>query len=166
MADNVNEPVLAALTLDRALPVGDSPGADFRGRVHVKVSNGASEPIPVTLVVAPTPGAAPFFEGVPATVTTPGAEQVLFSVSVPLSILRQLRRLAVICRMDCVWRLELSSVVVASGRTSPGYPESVFTWNPERPAVAGSSVELFFTQSSYQPVSVVEAYLQAADLPA
>lgn len=38
----------SSLTLDRSSPVGNSAGADDRGRLHTKVANKSTEPIPIT----------------------------------------------------------------------------------------------------------------------
>ena len=47
MADSETTETLSALVLDRSTRVGNSKGLDGRGRVHVKVSNETTEPIPV-----------------------------------------------------------------------------------------------------------------------
>ena len=42
-----NDPVTSALHMDRSKPIGNSEGDDDRGRLHVKVNNKDSEPIPI-----------------------------------------------------------------------------------------------------------------------
>ena len=42
-----NDPSNAAPTVDRSSPIGNSPGTDDRGRMHVKAANTNQEPIPV-----------------------------------------------------------------------------------------------------------------------
>lgn len=44
MADQ--DPVMAAIRVDRSPPIGNSPGADGRWRAHVKIANESGEPIP------------------------------------------------------------------------------------------------------------------------
>lgn len=44
----IDIPANASQTVDRAYPVGNSPGDDGRGRLHTKISNGYYERIPVS----------------------------------------------------------------------------------------------------------------------
>lgn len=37
------------MTIDRSSPVGNSPGADDRGRLHVKLANTVLEPVPISI---------------------------------------------------------------------------------------------------------------------
>lgn len=40
----------SSLTIDRSSPVGNSAGNDDRGRMHVKIANKETEPLPITFV--------------------------------------------------------------------------------------------------------------------
>lgn len=163
MADVVNEPTISALTLDRSLPVGDSPCDDGRGRLHVRVCNKATEPIPVTVAGSVNNGT-PFYKD-SSDVGTPGVTQTLFSLIVPANTDRQLKSLIVTSRTNSCWSLKADGSVIASGRTAPGHPESLFRWDLGRSIVSGSMIDLEFTEAANQPASDVEAYLQALDVP-
>lgn len=44
-----NTPIInGTMVVDRGSPMGNSPGSDNRGRLHVFVANTSSEPLPVT----------------------------------------------------------------------------------------------------------------------
>lgn len=47
-------PVISPLLMDRDLPLGNTAGDDLRGRVHVKVSNKATELLLVTVEIPNT----------------------------------------------------------------------------------------------------------------
>lgn len=50
MADE--DPTLAALVMDRGVPLGNSVGIDGRRALHVKIRNKLTEPLPVAVVPA------------------------------------------------------------------------------------------------------------------
>ena len=95
-------------------------------------------------------------------VSTPGSEQTVFSFNVPGATTRTLSRVLVTSRQRVKFRVEVNSVQVASGRTAPGKPDTIFEWNPGLSVATGVLVEVFVLQST-GPASDFESYLMATD---
>lgn len=96
--------------------------------------------------------------------TTPGAEQILFTSTVPSGKIWSILQLNVICRSDTSFQLYMDTDMIASGRTGAGQSNVVFSWRPTREAIAGKVIELKCKQLAGKPSVDVEAYLQAREL--
>lgn len=77
-----NDPVTASLTMDRSTPIGNSPATDQRGRLHTKVSNSASEAIPVYITSAVSGSVVNIFNQTTGVIS--GSETVIVSYTVPI----------------------------------------------------------------------------------
>jgi len=80
-------------------------------------------------------------------VTTPGVEQTLWNVTVPVGKIANLSKLVVTCRSHGSYKLILDdTTVIAGGRTSPADPNAAFPpWKPFRKIAAGVNIKLLFT---------------------
>jgi hypothetical protein len=162
MADLENTVVTAGFTVDRSPSTGNSPGIDARYALHVKVKNKITEPIYVQ--TTPAPALDPHYVDIQDT-TTPGSEQTLFSVTVPVGKIRAVKQLDVICRMDVKWYIDDGTTIFASGRTSAGHNHDTFTWDTTpRAFAAGTTLTLKATARPGMPGADIEAYFQAADM--
>lgn len=150
-----NEPVTAALIMDRSSPIGNSPDQYARRSLHVLVTNGDGQPIPIQITTAVEEGEFFDFEGE----TTPGAEQILISETVPVGELWRLAQTHVSTVNDGVMRVRVDGDLVASARTAPGNPNAPFSWSIKRPILAGGAIELAFEAYGDQPLADLEAYL-------
>lgn len=145
---------------DDAQYIGNSPGADGRGRLHVKVANQTSEAIPVFVVDSPGGGGEFYskFEGT----STPNVQQTLISVTVPPDTTRALTKAIMVSRFEGFYKIYADSVLIGSGLTGPGQTPS-FEWSPQRPIAEGVLIELKFTQRDQSPINDIEAYLMGVD---
>jgi hypothetical protein len=143
------------LLVDRGQSIGNSPGSDGRGRLHVNVSN--TSPIPVSLG-----GVSHFLES--SGTITPGVKQLLLTDTIPPNTSRSIRRVVVVCRFEGIWELMFGTSLVASGMTGASAPNSAFDWPNGRPFTGPGSLELFFTsRAGASPMARVDAYLIASD---
>lgn len=154
---NFRSPILMD---DDAQYLGNSPGADGRGRLHVKVANQTSEAIPVVIVDTPAGGGEVYFnfDGL----STPGVEQTLISTTVPADTTRRLDLAVMVSRFEGTFRIYADSELIGSGRTGPGQKAS-FAWDPKRPFLEAAVIELKFTQRQNSPPQNIEAYLMGID---
>ena len=151
------------LLMDNDSPyVGNSPGADSRGRIHTKVSNTALEPIPVSFIPV---AVNEFYAEASEVPVTPGVTQTLISLVVPANTQRFLERLSVTCRQESTFWLEANGVRVGSALTGPGQP-SQFSWAPARPFPSGTTLDVKFQIRTGAPASVtVDCFLMGSDQP-
>lgn len=149
-------PVTAGLIMDRSKPIGNSEGSDDRGRLHVKVSNKDTEPIPVTISDS-EPGE-PFFLDT-YTPATPGTAQTLISHTVLAGTKLYLSLLALSCRTEGECLIKKDGSIIGTCRTGPGQPDASFNWIPRRECLAGSLVEVVFTPRPSSPIVSIGAHL-------
>lgn len=116
---------------------------------------------PVGVYIVEGEHGTPFFGDIQDT-TISGASKTLFSIAVPVSTKRMLKRLYVSCRQSVKFNLEVDGAVVATLRTGPAQKNDVFIWDPDRGADAGKTIELKAIQS-HGPSTDCEAYLLALD---
>lgn len=128
--------------------------------LDVKVKNGPSDPVAVTVVNAT---AGTFHEDIEETVTTPGVPQILVSETVPVATTRSLEKVIVILRQECRWTLTANGSTIASGRTGANHPESCFEWRTPRALAAGTTYELTVLSRSNSAASDVEGYIFSSD---
>jgi len=140
--------------------LGNSPGADLRGRLHVKVANKASEPIAVTFVESVNDE---FFADATDIGTTPGVDQTLISFVVPIATQRQLSAVRATCRQEGIFWVLAGGLKIGSGLTGPGQPSS-FSWTPARAIAAGVTIEVKFQERATGPVTTVDCFLMGADI--
>lgn len=121
---------------------------------------GLSVPRPQTQTTQGVP-----FHGKAVTTSTPGTQQILIQLTVPVGVLRSLTLALVVARFEGRWLVDVDGDVVGSGRTGPGQ-ESIFQWFPSRPVAAASIIRLLFTQRPNTPAAPIEGYMMASDTTA
>jgi hypothetical protein len=139
--------------------LGNSPGVDGRGRLHTKISNRQTEPVPVVII----PGAInQVIHIANADNTTPGSYQTLITSIVPSNTIRYLYKAQINVRQEGVFQVLANGDLIGSGRTGPGL-SPVFEWMPQKPLTAGTVVELKFMQRPNSPSVTCEGYLMGID---
>jgi hypothetical protein len=98
------------------------------------------------------------------TVTTPGVTQTIISEVVPTGKTVNILKVDLSCRLEGRFDVKIDSLIIGSGRTSPGSPNAVFDWRPFREAQTGETIKIEFTAMSTRPATDVEAYLQGREL--
>jgi hypothetical protein len=154
---------VSSLSMDTALPLGNSEDTFIRRALHVKIGNKTTEPIPV-FVADEEPGVPFFDEGFD--VTDPGNDVTLITTTVPALTTRNLFRIIVTCRIEGVMTILDGATQIGSGRTGAAKPDSVIEWNPRRPVSTGNTITVKFKARTGSAVSDVEAYLMASDITA
>ena len=149
-------PVMSALHMDRSKPLGNSEGLDDRGRLHVKIGNMDTEPIPVNVV--DTEVGDPWFQDFSG-LASGDAPQTLITYTVPASTKINLTSLNLSCRIESMAEVFINSVLVGSLRTGAAQPSDSFSWNPRRPAVVGDLIEVILTKRMGTPDITVGAHL-------
>lgn len=97
--------------------------------------------------------------------STPGIEQTLITSVVPGAKTREIWQIFVSTQHPGIWRLFSGATVIASGRNAPGQPDSSFPITPPARVSAGTTIELKFLGRSGFPVTEVDAYVSASDVP-
>ena len=157
MADE--SPSVSALSTDRGLPVGNSPGTGGRRRLHVFIDQNG-DPIPV-FFDAP---AGSFHTRDQAT-STPGTPvTVLTFAAVPASTVRRILSIRVSCRFEATWQALAGAVVLADGRTGPGQPTDEYHPLPGITLASGAVITVSVTQTA-GPASSVQAMVGGYDEP-
>lgn len=162
MAQDFTTNVISPLHVDRTPACGNSEGDDGRGRLHVKVNNKDSEPIPVTITDS-EPGE-PFYEdfsGVPSGV----GPHDLIDFTVAASTKRFLAHLEVSCRIESVVQVTKNGTVIGTSRTGAAVPTAKFDWNPRRECVAGDNIKVTLTKRAGGPDNNVAAHLMGLEKP-
>lgn len=159
MAD-FSKPVNAALIMDRSPPLGNSEGDDGRGRLHVKVSNKATEPIPVAVVDAEL-GQHKFldYDNTPAGV----GPHTLISYIVAAANRLNIQRLNISCRQEADVKVKLNGQTIATLRTGAANPSPSFIWTPARECTTGSLVEVILTKRAGAPDTTIGAHLMGVE---
>lgn len=93
--------------------------------------------------------------------TTTGAVQTVLTDTVPGSTTRSLVQVVVSTFSPGKVSVEIAGTEVASGRTAPGKPDVVLTFNPNRPASASDTIDVKF--NGRISGTDIEAYLFALD---
>lgn len=104
----------------------------------------------------------PYFDDAIQTIT-PGVQQTLLDVIVPDATKRYLSQLIIATRVTGVFWIMAAGAVIGSGRTGPG-EDSMMSFYPPRPIMAGTEYMVLFTSRLNAPVQSVECYLQASDV--
>jgi hypothetical protein len=153
----------APLLIDQDFPyVGNSPGDDGRGRVHVKVSNKSTEAIPVN-VVDSEPGE-PLFQDFDAAVSGTGPH-TLIDYTVPADTKLFLSHLEISCRLESNIRVEKNGDLIGSGATAGAHPHDVINWIPRRECVEGDNIKVLLTKRSGSPDVDIGAHLMGLTTP-
>lgn len=132
-----NQPVLAGLVMDRSKPIGNSEGADDRGRIHTKISNKDTEPIPINII--DTEVGDPWFQDFNGLLSGDTAQTVI-TYTVPANIKINLVTLDISCRVEALATVSINGTIVSNLRTGAAQPSDSFTWNPRRPAISGDVI--------------------------
>jgi len=139
--------------------IGNSPGADDRGRVHVLVANKDTEAIPVFFSES---GTGKFFDY--SAVQIGIGPTILISHIVTAPIKLKLTTLGVSCRMESICQVTLNSVEIATLRTGAAQPSTQFTWAPGRDCLPGDLIEVTLTRRTGSPDVLVGAHLMGLEL--
>lgn len=104
------------------------------------------------------------YEGEPDTLSnavssTPGSPQTLISNMVDAGTRLDAFAAIVVCAFPSLYQVKVDGVLIGSGKTAPGKPESRFVWLPLQKVAAGATIDIEFLQS-FGPTVDVEAYLQ------
>lgn len=151
-----NTPTHSSLVMDRSSEIGNSPGDDDRGRLHVKVSNKQTEPIPVTITDS-EPGD-PFFLDA-SMLSTPGIDQTLLSYTVPVGQKLYLSTLSSSLRIEGFLKVLLEGSLIGSARSGAAKPDVSFTWSPRREVLPGETVQVVYRQRASSPIVEIAAHL-------
>ena len=151
-----NDKVGAALIMDRSKAIGNSEGLDDRGRLHVKVSNKDSEPIPV--ILTDTEPGEPYFADFEDMVTT-NAPETLLDITVSALNKLFLSQVEISCRIESKITIEKNGVVIGSLRTGASTPSVRFTWLPRRQCNGGDNIKVILQKRAGSPDIGVGAHL-------
>lgn len=148
--------VISPLVMDRDLSLGNSSGIDGRGRIHTKISNKSTEPVPVTIVDS-EPGDPVFYSG--SNTTSPGVDITLIDETISQN--QTINRLEASCRVESLITLSVNGDVKATKRTSAASPNTSFEWEPRLPILNGSHIIVTVKARAGSPITDAEAYLMA-----
>jgi hypothetical protein len=146
--------------MDRSKPIGNSEGTDDRGRLHVKIANKGTEPIPVSLTDIETGNSIHQYNQI---ATDPGNDVTILTTSVPAGKTWAVSNVDVTCRIEGVGYLKIAGITVGSFRTGAAKPRDKIEFNPRIQADAGDSIEVVFKARTGSPITDVESLFQALE---
>jgi len=148
--------------MDRSKPIGNSEGTDDRGRLHVKVSNKLTEPVPVFLTdIGPESGTE--IHQYTAAASSPGTEITVSTHIVPPSKTWELSQVDLLCRTEGVGYIKVNGTPIASFRTGAARPRDSQSFNPRKILAAGDIITVTFKARTGSPITDVESLFQTLE---